>query len=376
MLIPEQAKTAFVLYYTLGTDTKELSYRFTTDQKTWLAGEKYVYRINVSTQEITVDPSVTEWGVPFKNYTISAVSKAYTPSRGTASVEYTDVNKATIKAEAVAGFEFYRWLNVDGSGNILGISTENPHQVVAAGDSAYIAQFIPDEGVIAAAFSVSATEQVVFTNGNLKWDGSAFSTESSQTTYPKSWDASHVGHFFYSKDAEKAYAATYSDGGISTSDVFFTNDSSDQTKPNSSFTCNGMTGVFRTLTGGDSGEFKYLIDTRTVKGETGFGNTCQWVSVSGTNGLIIYPDNYSGTLFTNGQAITIPEDCVFLPAAGARIGSSIGTTAGSYGYYWFASPNESIADFAYFLTFYRIYVYPDGYDGRHGGNSVRLVSEL
>ena len=61
MLIPQQKKTAFVIYYTLGNDDQELSYRFTTDLKTWLMGEKYVYKINITTSEVTVAPSVMEW---------------------------------------------------------------------------------------------------------------------------------------------------------------------------------------------------------------------------------------------------------------------------------------------------------------------------
>lgn len=61
MLFPQQKKTAFVIYYTLGKDTQELSYRFTTDQKTWLMGEKYVYKINITTTEVTVNPTVTVW---------------------------------------------------------------------------------------------------------------------------------------------------------------------------------------------------------------------------------------------------------------------------------------------------------------------------
>lgn len=63
MLIPQQAKTAFVLYYTLGLSDQVLSYRFETDQKTWLMGEKYVYNIEINTNEVTVEPKVTEWGI-------------------------------------------------------------------------------------------------------------------------------------------------------------------------------------------------------------------------------------------------------------------------------------------------------------------------
>lgn len=61
MLLPNQDKNEFVIYYTLGTDTQELSYRFTTDNKTWLMGEKYVYQINITSTEVTVDPSVVNW---------------------------------------------------------------------------------------------------------------------------------------------------------------------------------------------------------------------------------------------------------------------------------------------------------------------------
>lgn len=61
MLIPQQKKTTFVIYYTLGTDTQELSYRFDTDLKTWLMGEKYIYNICLNTSEVTVSPKVTKW---------------------------------------------------------------------------------------------------------------------------------------------------------------------------------------------------------------------------------------------------------------------------------------------------------------------------
>ena len=61
MLIPQQEKTAFVIYYTLGDSDTELSYRFTTDQKTWLMGEHYTYNISITPQEVTVDPTVTPW---------------------------------------------------------------------------------------------------------------------------------------------------------------------------------------------------------------------------------------------------------------------------------------------------------------------------
>lgn len=62
MLIPQQKKTSFVIYYSFLNDpAQELSYRFTTDKKTWLMGEHYTYNINIKVNEVTVQPSVTPW---------------------------------------------------------------------------------------------------------------------------------------------------------------------------------------------------------------------------------------------------------------------------------------------------------------------------
>ena len=60
MLIPQQKKTSFVIYYTL-LNGEQFSYRFTTDKKTWLMGEHYVYDIFITANEVTVAPSVTLW---------------------------------------------------------------------------------------------------------------------------------------------------------------------------------------------------------------------------------------------------------------------------------------------------------------------------
>ena len=433
MLIPQQTKTAFVLYYTLGSSAKELSYRFTTDQKTWLMGEKYVYSINIKTSEVTVKPSVTEWNdvkefkktlsvssndpnkgtvevecfggdqisegiyefgwggqatltakplndYPFFKwsdgstenprtitvtadaeyeaifgYKITAESKEYNPTRGTAYVEYTDLNQATITATPAEGYKFFRWMKDD-----VEISRDATRPVVASGDSAYVAEFIPNEA-IAALFSVSATKQIVFTSGNLKWNGSAFSTESSQTTYQSSRSASNVGHFFYSKAASIAYAETYSDASRNYGDIFFTNAA--ETTPNPEFTCNGKTGVFRTLS---EGEWTYLR-YRTVKGKSGYN----WVSVNGTIGFIFYPDNYTGKFFETYETITeIPDGCVFLPFAGFFNGSSV-NNAGSTGYYWSASPSPEQLAGAFWFKEGSV-----AYTSRNNGASVRLVSEL
>lgn len=142
-------------------------------------------------------------------------------------------------------------------------------------------------------------------------------------------------------------------------------------------------GKWRTLTGGSSGEWYYLINSRSdaanLYGEGMVGNC--------TPGLIILPDDWTGcpgTLsFTPGPSswsnvYSYSEwsqmeaaGAVFLPAAGYRDGTSVGNV-GSRGYYWSSSYDDSYG--AYCLYFGSGNVLPgSGY--RCYGRSVRLVSE-
>ena len=86
-------------------------------------------------------------------------------------------------------------------------------------------------------------------------------------------------------------------------------------------------GKWRTLT--DS-EWIYLIGTRKVNGAT---NTYVWATVDGVGGLIIFHDDYKGA--TSGLT-SIPDGCVFLPAAGNRYVTEV-KKVGSYGDYWTSS---------------------------------------
>ena len=90
-------------------------------------------------------------------------------------------------------------------------------------------------------------------------------------------------------------------------------------------------------------------------------NNCTWTWTT-QNGK----DGYKVTSKTNGNSI-------FLPAAGYRHGSSL-DHAGSNGYYWSSSLNQSHTDHAYYLYFYSGGV--DLYSNRRCyGLSVRPVTE-
>lgn len=125
-------------------------------------------------------------------------------------------------------------------------------------------------------------------------------------------------------------------------------------------------------------ELQYLFTTRIVNGGTGEGYTyTDKVQLNGLYGLVIYPDGYSGSLYTTGSDWGTFESagCVFLPGAGSRIGNNLGSTT------WQVHLWSSTA--YYSNTAYHIIVYDDGVvtfnldaGFRYSGHSVRLVHDL
>ena len=186
-------------------------------------------------------------------------------------------------------------------------------------------------------FSVSETTTVEFAPGNL-WYGTAtgestpafhfennqwdFTVGSYHDNYPfgyyHDWVPNHVSHFYWSNTESVAYAESYNDPSASTDDVFFTNASD--------FQVNGETG-WRTLS---KDEWNYLINTRIVNGNTGYGSTCVWTTVEDVSGLIIFHDGYNGA---TSELTSIPDGCVFLPAAGGRECTEV-VGVGTMGSYW------------------------------------------
>ena len=122
-------------------------------------------------------------------------------------------------------------------------------------------------------------------------------------------------------------------------------------------------------------EWGYLFNTREVNGGTGAGHSYTLgQSVNDKLGVVIYPDNYTGTLYTTGANWSTFEaaGCVFLPAAGSRSGSSV-TQFSSLGYYW-SSTSTGIYN-AYFVYFNNTSLYTNNVE-RSNGHSVRLVRQV
>ncbi len=188
-------------------------------------------------------------------------------------------------------------------------------------------------------FTVDANgTKVDFSPGNLYWDGGAFRFEANQWSFKSSWNASHVSHFFWSKSASVAYAGSYSESGITTSDEFFTNSSSFQV-------AGEMAGTWRTLS---KDEWGYLLETRANA-----VSLRAWKKLDyGTHkGLVILPDGTENPSEVMGGITSTSNletyGAVFLPAAGYRNSTDV-LNAGSIGYYWSGTPNEDNAYLMYF----------------------------
>lgn len=216
------------------------------------------------------------------------------------------------------------------------------------------------EAASAPKFSVGVNTTVEFAPGNLYWDGSAFHFEANQWSFANTWNANHVSHFYWSATESVAYAASYSDGSASTSDVFFTNSSSFQVYGEDA-------GTWRTLS---KAEWDYLLKTRTDA-----SSLRAWKELdSGEHkGLVILPDGTDASVMESisSTADLATYGAVFLPAAGKRNGTDVGD-AGSNGLYWSGTPTEDNDGRAYNMGFDSGYV-DVSYNNRSYGYSVRLV---
>lgn len=197
------------------------------------------------------------------------------------------------------------------------------------------------------AFSVSSGKTVVFSQGNLFWNGSEWRFENNQYDFPRTWDSNHVGHLAWVNDEAKAVSDTWDKSWAVDCGSLFTNDPDNPGAPNPYFRVSGARGKYRTLT---EAEWNYLLNERIVNGGIGKGYSYQAIfdeSIGGTNvyGIIIFPDGFTGqsnwkTVYTTWDAINA-AGIVFLPAAGFREGTEMYVNPGSviedYGYYWTSS---------------------------------------
>ena len=263
-------------------------------------------------------------------------------------------------------------------------------------------------GLLAGKFSVSATKQVQFSQGNLQAvvlsdNGDNTYTASSWKFAEHQWD--YIGYAFadpYFKTGNTvdlfgwvgSNADNYRFGyGLcaSTNDNDYGNTISALKSDwgTLAITNGGNTPNFgwRTLT---KDEWDYLFNTRTTTSGIRYAKA----TVNGKSGVILLPDDWSAsyhaltsadtkTAAYTSNEITAAEwasdfeahGAVFLPAAGHREGTSV-SSVNSSGRYWSSTSDGINNNNAYQVFFDNSGLNPSSTHSRHYGCSVRLVRDV
>ncbi len=326
-----------------------------------------------------------------KEFTITVQSNNSAWGSVTGGGTYAEGTVISIEAKANSGYQFVSWQD----GN-----TSNPRSITVKSNETYKATF---ECILL--FSVSETETVYFSPGNLQWcatgshqvaDGTAAGT---WRFAPNQWDTIGAAN----NNIDSAYTGwidlfgwgtsgyeekyPYMSSGVETEyvlgpkDIAGTNydwgvyNAIDNPQTNST----DAPGTWRTLT---YDELNYLMETRTTTSGIRYAKA----TVNGVQGLVIVPDRWNTSVYTLNETNTINSTfasniingtdwdkiesfgCVFLPAAGNRVMNST-YSIGIQGSYW---TTTTTSGHVYFLNFYANAV-KIAYQSRMVGYSVRLV---
>lgn len=231
-------------------------------------------------------------------------------------------------------------------------------------------------------FSVSSEKKVLFSKGNLWYDGSKFYFEEEQ------WGFRYYGSYFKWGNKEYAVGETTSEGGPLFCAYNFEVSDDDHT--------------WRTLA---NDEWKYLLGLNSegrdeeyrpqAKDLCAFSEVTFDADGSTVSGLIIMPDgyDYGETPLTDGSYTSYENDepyvvkttsyerwqvleaagAVFLPAAGCYTEFNVGDVGVGVGFYW--SSNHYNSDDAGFLVFSPTNL-DTNYEMRDRGHSIRLVRNV
>lgn len=236
-------------------------------------------------------------------------------------------------------------------------------------------------------FSVSANQKVEFSKGNLQYRAS-----------DKTWQFAEHQWDYIGTD-NKNISSNY-DGwvdlfgwGTGNNPVQISDDDSDYgtfRDWGNNMIVNGNEKKWRTLT---KDEWVYLIEKRNTISNIRYAK----ISLSGINGVVILPDNWNTIIYElknvnnnkadfNSNFITQSDwtkllesnGAIFLPAAGSRtVGNKTHDRNINYeGAYWSSTRHDSKREQAYDFYFRGNILLPDDNYYRHGGRSVRLVSDI
>jgi len=305
---------------------------------------------------------------------------------------YTEGQSCTVSATANSGYTFTNWTE---NGNV--VSSNANYTFVVNADRTLVANFVAvsswPNGVLPGAFSVSASQQVYFSQGNLQYQASTNTWRFAENQYDYIGDANSNISSSYSGwidlfgwgtsgyNGKNPYMTNtyYSDYGNGSNDIAGTN--YDWGVYNAISNGGNTANTWRTLT---KDEWAYVFNTRTTSSGIRYAKAC----VNSVNGVILLPDDWNTSYYslssTNNTGASFASNtisvsqwdtleqhgAVFLPAAGDRSGTWV-SSVGSGGRYWSASySNES---YAYSVWFSGSYLSPQDGNDRYYGRSVRLV---
>ena len=250
------------------------------------------------------------------------------------------------------------------------------------------------DGAIQAAFSVSDTKKVYFSQGNLQYQASTGTWRLAENQYDmigndnsnisstySGWiDLFGWGTSGYNGKSPYMTSTEEGDYGNGENDIAGTN--YDWGVYNKISNGGNQAGRWRTLT---SIEWNYIINKRTNA-----SNKIGFASINDIRGVILLPDNWilpSGISFTSGKDFTQNtystadwnalerNGAVFLPAAGFRTNISVGTV-GKYGFYCTASLSSYSDGRQASLVFFNDFIHGGASESRSWGQSVRLVKDV
>ena len=343
-----------------------------------------------------------------KSYTVTATADPAEGGTVTGGGTYTYGQTCTLTATSNERYEFTNWTR---NGEV--VSTNTSYSFTVTGNRTVVANFEETfpEGAINGLFSVSATKQVYFSQGNLQYIGSAstpywkfaehqwdyLGTSTGQNSTNQNvdrdlfgWGTSGYNHGAvcyqpWSTTFDGDYGNDYFAYGRADYNLY---DITGQADWGYNPISNGgnQENQWHTLT---MQEWEYVLNTRS----TASGVRYAFAKVNGVNGMILLPDNWNTSYYSlyetnssiydpnyNINTITASQwsslelhGSVFLPAAGCRCGTSVD---GDLGRYWSASVERTSSFGSYrFDALYMMF----GTSGaiwdvyRTYGFSVRLV---
>ena len=342
-----------------------------------------------------------------QNYTISVSANPSNGGSVSGGGTYQQGQSCTVTATANNGYTFTNWTE-----NGSQVSTNSSYSFTVNSNRTLVANFtaVPQAptGAINGLFSVSASQQVWFSQGNLQYIGSAgtpywkfaenqwdyFGTTTGQNSSNHNVDRDLFGWgtsgwyngstYYMPFDVEDAYPADHQYGPPGEYDLTGEYANADWGVYNPISNGGNVAGQWRTLT---HSEWGYVLFSRTTPSGIRFAKAV----VNDVNGVIVLPDDWVGSIYTlssinnreanynnniisasNWTNVLQAHGAVFLPAGGSRAGTSV-LYAGTNGYYWSSSYYNPYQSKSIFFSNTQLKIGEP--DLRYCGCSVRLVQD-